>query len=136
MGNYSMQYKQYYEGIQNKGVKQYTPISNRYDEIYSPHRKVENEKMKRKNHKGNFISDLINVFVNQLIIVIIMFMAVFYMKYSGTEEGLKMYNIIENSINNNVDNSEKGTSDLENIINDAKGYINKIGDKIEGTSIE
>ena len=136
MANYSMQYKQYYENIQNKGVKQYTPMAYRQDEISNPYRKIEDGKIKRGNSKNNFISDLINVFVNQLIIVIVMFIAVFYMKYSGTEEGLKMYSIIEQSINNDVDSGEEGSSDLENIIIDAKRYINKIGNTIEGISIE
>ncbi len=136
MTNYSMQYKQYYEGIKNRGVKQYTPIAKRNTDTSNSYSKIENcistSNKKTSKSSNKFIGDLINVFVNQLIIVIVMFMGIFYMKYSGTEEGMRLYTILEQSINREVETVDgTNSTDIENIISDAKSYIELIQNKIE-----
>ena len=62
MGNYNSQYKNYYQGLQNKNVKKSSsPVytSNSFEEVYG----YNNNKRKKKE----FFSSMSNIFIYQLV---------------------------------------------------------------------
>lgn len=134
MNNYNMQYKQYYERLQNKAIKQYTPMANRQDEILSPYGNFEKSKI---NKNKNFVSDLVNVFIYQMVIAIILFMTIFYFKYSGSEKYVAIYSLLKQAINNDTTIlNDAGDNDFEGFIKDAKTYINELGGEATKIKIE
>lgn len=120
MGNYNYQYKKYYQDLQSKNLRKVTsPIysSNSFEEVYGG-------SIKRKNKKG-FFSSGINVFIYQLVIVVFMIMAAFYLKYSP--EKRESYESIRSVINNNTFSITTEENQSFNIIE----VINKISDYIK-----
>ena len=77
---------------------------------------------------------MINIFIYQLVVVLVMIMTVFYLKYSSSEEATESYNNIKAVMNSNV-YEESG----ENIDIDAFSTIKKINEyiklKINGNKI-
>ena len=81
---------------------------------------------KRINKKEGFFSSMINIFIYQLVVVLVMIMTVFYLKYSSSEEATESYNNIKAVMNSNV-YEESG----ENIDIDAFSTIKKINEYIK-----
>lgn len=120
MGNYNYHYKKYYQELQNKNLRKVaSPIysSNSFEEIYGGN-------VKRKNKK-EFFSSRINVFIYQLVVVVFMIMAAFYLKYSPEKK--ESYENIRAVINNNTYSFITEESQSFNIIE----IINKISDYIK-----
>ena len=81
MSSYNYQYKRYYQELQNKNsAKRTSPVyrSNSFEDVYGSGIK--------KKPKEEFFSSMANVFIYQLVVVIFMFMAAFYLKYSPREQ--------------------------------------------------
>lgn len=120
MGNYNYQYKRYYQELQNKGLTRGpSPIYNRnsFEEIYGG-------KIERKNEK-DFFSSRANIFIYQLVVVVFMIMAVFYLKYSPDKK--ESYENIRSVINNNTFSIRTEENQSFNIIEE----MNKISDYIK-----
>lgn len=120
MGNYNYQYKKYYQELQNKSLsKKSSPVyrSNSFEEIYGGN-------IKRKDKK-EFFSSMVNVFIYQLVVVVFMLMAAFYLKYSPEEK--ESYENVKAVINNNTYSTTIEESQSFNITK----VINKISDYIK-----
>ncbi|MEN8077499.1 hypothetical protein ABFP60_11100 [Clostridioides difficile] len=119
MGNYNYQYKKYYQELQNKNLsKNSSPVyrSNSFEEIYGGN-------IKRKDNK-EFFSSMVNVFIYQLVVVVFMLMAAFYLKYSPQEK--ESYENIKAVINDNTysDITEENKSfNITEVINKISDYI-------------
>lgn len=119
MGNYNYQYKKYYQELQNKNLsKNSSPVyrSNSFEEIYGAN-------IKRKDKK-EFFSSMVNVFIYQLVVVVFMLMAAFYLKYSPQEK--ESYENIKAVINDNTysDITEENQSfNITEVINKISDYI-------------
>ena len=120
MGNYNSQYKNYYQGLQNKNVrKNNSPVytRNSFEELYG----YNNNKRKKKE----FFSSMSNVFIYQLVVVIFMLMASFYLKYAPGQTGAyETYSQVEQEVEN---------FDLSKIVNKISNYIKTSlgGDKVD-----
>lgn len=127
MSNYNLQYRQYYEGMQNKNIKQYKPISD----ISSENLYTYGTNNKKKE---GFFSGMINVFVNQLVIVIIVFMMIFYMKYTDGTFGKKYYTFLKRCVTESTINSEIynriNNDEIKNIVDDTSSYLRILEKKI------
>ena len=130
MRNYSREYKNYYESLRHTNVKdKRSAVYNRsnFESVYG-------NSGKRINKKEGFFSSMINIFIYQLVVVLVMIMTVFYLKYSSSEEATESYNNIKAVMNSNV-YEESG----ENIDIDAFSTIKKINEyiklKINGNKI-
>ncbi|WP_343009410.1 hypothetical protein [Clostridium celatum] len=130
MRNYSREYKNYYENLRHTNVEdKRSAVYNRsnFESVYG-------NSGKRINKKEGFFSSMINIFIYQLVVVLVMIMTVFYLKYSSSEEATESYNNIKAVMNSNV-YEESG----ENIDIDAFSTIKKINEyiklKINGNKI-
>ena len=91
MRNYSREYKNYYENLRHTNVKdKRSAVYNRsnFESVYG-------NSGKRINKKEGFFSSMINIFIYQLVVVLVMIMTVFYLKYSSSEEATESYNNIK-----------------------------------------
>ena len=98
MRNYSREYKNYYENLRHTNVKdKRSAVYNRsnFESVYG-------NSGKRINKKEGFFSSMINIFIYQLVVVLVMIMTVFYLKYSSSEEATESYNNIKAVMNSNV----------------------------------
>ena len=129
MGNYNSQYKNYYQGLQNKNVKKNnSPVytRNSFEELYG----YNNNNRKKKE----FFSSMSNVFIYQLVVVIFMLMASFYLKYApgqtGAYENVKA--VINDTTYSQVE-QEVESFDLSKIVNKISNYIKTRlgGDKVD-----
>lgn len=129
MGSYNYQYKKYYQELQSKNLRKFTsPIysSNSFEEIYGGN-------IKRKSEKEFFFSK-VNVFIYQLVVVVFMIMAAFYLKYSPEKK--EAYENIRAVINNNtysITTEENQSFNIIEVINKISDYIktNLDGGKVE-----
>lgn len=129
MGNYNSQYKNYYQGLQNKNVKKKNSAvynRNSFEEIYG----YNNNKRKKKE----FFSSMSNVFIYQLVVVIFMLMASFYLKYAPDQTGA--YENVKAVINDTTYSQveqEVESFDLSKIVNKISNYIKTSlgGDKFD-----
>ena len=129
MGNYNYQYKKYYQELQNKGLRKGpSPIYNRnsFEEIYG--RNIE-----RKSEK-DFFSSRANIFIYQLVVVVFMIMAVFYLKYSPDKK--ESYENIRSVINNNTFTTGTEENQSFNIIEAMNKISDYIKTKLGGYKIE
>ena len=119
MGNYNSQYKNYYQGLQNKNVKKNnSPVytRNSFEELYG----YNNNKRKKKE----FFSSMSNVFIYQLVVVIFMFMAAFYFKYSPNEQdSYKNVKAVINDTSYSINNEDIESIDISEILNKLNNYI-------------
>lgn len=119
MGNYNYQYKKYYQELQNKNISRHTsPVYKRstFEGIYGDNL--------RKSEKKDFFSSMANVFIYQLVVVIFMLMAAFYLKYSPSEQD--SYENVKAVINDktySIVDEEVGSFDISDVINKISNYI-------------
>ena len=119
MGNYNSQYKRYYQELQNKNLgKSTSPVYNRstFDRVYGSN--------KKNNSRKDFFSSMAYVFVYQLVVVIFMLMASFYLKYSPNEqESYKNVKAVMNDTTySNVDEKNEAFN-ISDIVNKISNYI-------------
>lgn len=132
MRNYSREYKRYYDNIKQDNIKDKKPViynSNNFENIYG-------NNVKKKSKKEDFFSSMTNIFIYQLVVVLLMLMTVFYLKYSANTEATQSYNNIKAVINNNVYEesiNESGEFDISSTLKKINEYIKvKIsGDKLK-----
>ena len=119
MSNYNYQYKRYYQELQNKNLGRNTsPVyrRNTFDEVYGGGSK------KRENK--DFFSSMVNVFIYQLVVVIFMFMAAFYFKYSPSEQdSYKNVKAVINYTSYIINNEDIESIDISEILNKVNNYI-------------
>ena len=119
MSNYNYQYKRYYQELQSKNsVRNTSPVYRRssFDEVYG------NEIQKRGNKE--FFSSMVNVFIYQLVVVIFMFMAAFYLKYSPSEQdSYKNVKAVINDTTYSIENENIESFDISEILNKINNYI-------------
>ena len=119
MSNYNYQYKRYYQELQSKNSGRNTsPVYRRssFDEVYG------NEIQKRGNKE--FFSSMVNVFIYQLVVVIFMFMAAFYFKYSPNEQdSYKNVKAVINDTSYSINNEDIESIDISEILNKVNNYI-------------
>ena len=117
MRNYNVQYKKYYQDLQRKSTARYN--FNNYGNPIGEN----NLDYKVKPKKSVFI-DLINILTYQIMIVILMFIFIFYCKYSESTENIKVFSSIKSYITGElrveevfesikVDNINKIFSDID-----------------------
>ena len=119
MSNYNYQYKRYYQELQSKNSGRNTsPVYRRssFYEVYG------NEIQKRGNKE--FFSSMVNVFIYQLVVVIFMFMAAFYLKYSPSEQdSYKNVKAVINDTTYSIENENIESFDISEILNKINNYI-------------
>ncbi|WP_133014026.1 hypothetical protein [Clostridium cuniculi] len=119
MSNYNYQYKRYYQELQSKNSRRNTsPVYRRssFDEVYG------NEIQKRGNKE--FFSSMVNVFIYQLVVVIFMFMAAFYLKYSPSEQdSYKNVKAVINDTTYSIENENIESFNISEILNKINNYI-------------
>ena len=119
MSNYNYQYKRYYQELQNKNLGGNTsPVyrRNSFDEVYG-------NRIQNKDNK-DFFSSMINVFIYQLVVVIFMFMAAFYLKYSPSEQdSYKNVKAVINDTTYSIENENVESLDISEILNKINNYI-------------
>lgn len=119
MSNYNYQYKRYYQELQSKNSgRNASPVYRRssFDEVYR------NEIQKRGNKE--FFSSMVNVFIYQLVVVIFMFMAAFYLKYSPSEQdSYKNVKAVINDTTYSIENNNIESFDISEILNKINNYI-------------
>lgn len=119
MSNYNYQYKRYYQELQSKNSgRNASPVYRRssFDEVYG------NEIQKRGNKE--FFSSMVNVFIYQLVVVIFMFMAAFYLKYSPSEQdSYKNVKAVINDTTYSIENDNIEPFDISEILNKINNYI-------------
>lgn len=119
MSSYNYQYKRYYQELQNKNLRRNTPPvyrRNTFDEVYGGG-------IKKRENK-DFFSSMVNVFIYQLVVVIFMFMAAFYLKYSPSEQdSYKNVKAVINDTTYSIDNNNVESFDISEILNKINNYI-------------
>jgi len=119
MSNYNYQYKRYYQELQSKNSgRNASPVYRRssFDEVYG------NKIQKRGNKE--FFSSMVNVFIYQLVVVIFMFMAAFYLKYSPSEQdSYKNVKAVINDTTYSIENNNIESFDISEILNKINNYI-------------
>ena len=89
---------------------------NTFDEVYGGGSK------KRENK--DFFSSMVNVFIYQLVVVIFMFMAAFYFKYSPSEQdSYKNVKAVINDTSYSINNEDIESIDISEILNKVNNYI-------------
>ena len=119
MGNYNYQYKRYYQELQNKNSGRNTsPVyrKNSFEDIYG--------NGVRKEKKQDFFSSMANVFIYQLVVVIFMLMAAFYLKYSpGEQSSYENIKAVINDTTYSIENEDIESFDVSDILNKINNYI-------------
>lgn len=119
MSSYNYQYKRYYQELQNKNLgKNTSPVyrRNTFDEVYGGG-------IKKRENK-DFFSSMVNVFIYQLVVVIFMFMAAFYFKYSQNEQdSYKNVKAVINDTSYSINNEDIESIDISEILNKVNNYI-------------
>lgn len=119
MRSYSNQYKRYYQELQNKNLgKNTSPVykSNKFESVYG------NEV--KKDKRKDFFSSMANVFIYQLVVVIFMFMAAFYLKYSpGEQDSYKNVKAVINDTTYSIENEAIESFNFSEIVNKINNYI-------------
>lgn len=119
MGNYNYQYKRYYQELQNKNSgRNSSPVyrRNSFDEVYG--------KGVKKGRGKDFFSSMANVFIYQLVVVIFMLMAAFYLKYSPSEQNsYKKVKAVINDKTYSVEDENIESFDISEILNKINNYI-------------
>ena len=119
MGSYNSQYKRYYQELQNKNLgKNTSPVyrRNTFEDIYG-------NEMKR-NKKRDFFSSMVNVFIYQLVVVIFMFMAAFYLKYSPSEQdSYKNIKAVMNDTTYSIQNEKIESFDFSEVLKKINNHI-------------
>lgn len=119
MSSYNYQYKRYYQELQNKNsAKRTSPVyrSNSFEDVYGSGIK--------KKPKEEFFSSMANVFIYQLVVVIFMFMAAFYLKYSpGEQDSYKNVKAVMNDTTYSIENEKIESFDFSEILNKINNYI-------------
>ena len=119
MSNYNYQYKRYYQELQNKNSgKNISPVYRRnlIDEVHG-------NGIKNKENKS-FFSSMGNVFIYQLVVVIFMLMAVFYLKYSPNEQNsYKNLKSVINDTTYSIENENAESFDISEMLNMINNYI-------------
>ena len=119
MGNYNNQYQRYYQELQNKKLgKSTSPVYNRstFDRVYGSN--------KKNNSRKDFFSSMANVFIYQLVVVIFMLMASFYLKYSPNEqESYKNVKAVINDTTYSKVDEEIEAFNISDIVNKISNYI-------------
>ena len=78
----------------------------------------------KKNKKKDFFSSMANVFIYQLVVVIFMFMAAFYLKYSPNEQNsYKNVKAVMNDKTYSIENQEIEVLNFSEILNKISNYI-------------
>lgn len=124
MGNYNYQYKRYYQELQNKNSrKNYSPVykSSSFEDVYGG--------SKKKNNKKDFFSSMVNVFIYQLVVVIFMLMAAFYLKYTPNEK--ESYDNVKAVMNNTTYSNTNENIESFNISDNISEILNKISNYIK-----
>ena len=119
MSSYNYQYKRYYQELQNKNLgKNTSPVyrRNTFDDVYGGG-------IKKRENK-DFFSSMVNVFIYQLVVVIFMFMAAFYFKYSPNEQDSykNVKAVINDTTYSQVENSVESFN-LSQFFNKISNYI-------------
>ena len=88
---------------------------NTFDEVYG-------DEIKKRENK-DFFSSMVNVFIYQLVVVIFMFMAAFYFKYSPNEQD--SYKNVKAVINDTTYSINDGIEsiNISEILNKVNNYI-------------
>ena len=119
MSSYNSQYKRYYHELQNKNLGGNTsPVyrRNTFEDVYGNGMK--------KDQKKDFFSSMVNVFIYQLVVVIFMFMAAFYLKYSpGEQDSYKNVKAVMNDTTYSIENEKIESFDFSEILNKINNYI-------------
>ena len=118
MRSYSNQYKKYYQELQSKNLGKNSPVykRNTFEAVY--------ESDMKKNKKKDFFSSMANVFIYQLVVVIFMFMAAFYLKYSPNEQNsYKNVKAVMNDKTYSIENQEIEVLNFSEILNKISNYI-------------
>ncbi|WP_304681351.1 hypothetical protein [uncultured Clostridium sp.] len=118
MRSYSNQYKKYYQELQSKNLGKNSPVykRNTFESVY--------ESDMKKNKKKDFFSSMANVFIYQLVVVIFMFMAAFYLKYSPNEQNsYKNVKAVMNDKTYSIENQEIEVLNFSEILNKISNYI-------------
>ena len=78
----------------------------------------------KKNKNKDFFSSMANVFIYQLVVVIFMFMAAFYLKYSPNEQNsYKNVKAVMNDKTYSIENQEIEVLNFSEILNKISNYI-------------
>ena len=78
----------------------------------------------KKDQKKDFFSSMVNVFIYQLVVVIFMFMAAFYLKYSpGEQDSYKNVKAVMNDTTYSIENEKIESFDFSEILNKINNYI-------------
>lgn len=119
MSNYNYQYKRYYQELQSKSLGRNTsPVyrRNTFDEVHGNGIK--------KKEKKNFFSSIVNVFIYQLVVVIFMIMAAFYLKYSPSEqESYKNIKAVINDTSYSIYDGNIESFNISEILTKINNYI-------------
>ena len=119
MSNYNYQYKRYYQELQSKNSGRNTsPVyrRNSFDGVYG--------NGSQKSENKDFFSSMVNVFIYQLVVVIFMFMAAFYLKYSPSEQdSYKNIKAVINDTTYSIENENLESFDVSEILNKVNNYI-------------
>lgn len=120
MGSYNHEYRKYYQGLQkSSGVKNSSPIYTRES------LEALNSNYRPSDKKKEFFSSMSNIFIYQLVVVIFMLGAGFYLKYSP--DSTETYANVKAVMNDNTYISTGEEADYLSI----SEVINRIGNYIK-----